>query len=352
MKWLLIVGLTVALGSLVSWQLFPADSRSSAAASANATPAGACVLEVQGIGYVEPVSEVRRLLLRTGGVIRKCYWAAATVRKGEVILELEDATQQAEVELARRNLEMVQADAANANAGINPYKLEVCRQAVERLREKLRHCKLEADRYRLMLGSRSTSQQDYEAAETQRRQSEVALKEQEAELEHLKHSVTPEHRAWQEARIEHARAQRDLAEERLRETRLLAPFDGTVMRLLKREGEGVRTFEPEPVVLFGDLSKLRVRAEIDERFVTRLEVGQEAVVQGRNTRGKSYPGKVVQVEKILGDKTVFTRSSSERKDLNVLQVVIEMGAEFRAPVGLQVDVRIRCAVATDEGELR
>ncbi len=42
----------------------------------------------------------------------------------------------------------------------------------------------------------------------------------------------------------------------------------------------------------------------------------------------------------MGDKTVFTRALAERKDLNVLQVLIDMGPHFCAPVELQVDVKI------------
>jgi hypothetical protein len=44
--------------------------------------------------------------------------------------------------------------------------------------------------------------------------------------------------------------------------------------------------------------------------------------------------------KIMGDKTDFSRASSERKNLEIHQVVIEMGMGFRAPAGLQVAVRI------------
>ena len=62
-----------------------------------------------------------------------------------MILELEDATQRAEVAQARQQLAMVQADAANVNAGINPYKIKVTEQTIERLREKRRHYKAEAD---------------------------------------------------------------------------------------------------------------------------------------------------------------------------------------------------------------
>ncbi len=96
----------------------------------------------------------------------------------------------------------------------------------------------------------------------------------------------------------------------------------------------------EPVLLFGDTSKMRVRAEIDERFVQQLAVGQAALVHGRNLPGKTYRGKIAYLERLMGDKTVFTRSSSERKDLEVLQVLIDMEPSFRCPSGLRVDVTI------------
>ncbi len=121
---------------------------------------------------------------------------------------------------------------------------------------------------------------------------------------------------------------------------MTAPCDGTVLKILKREGEGISTFVPEAVLLFGDLSRLRVRAEIDERFVNGLCIGQPAEIYGRNLLGKTYTGRVVQVGRIMGDKTFFTRASAERNDLHVLQVVIEIEPGFSAPAGLQVDVRI------------
>ena len=93
-------------------------------------------------------------------------------------------------------------------------------------------------------------------------------------------------------------------------------------------------------MLFGDLSRLRVRAEIDDRFASGVRIGQPAEVYGRNLLGETHTGRVVRVEQIMGDKTTFTRASSERNDLHVLQIVIEMEAGFSAPVGLQIDARI------------
>jgi ABC exporter DevB family membrane fusion protein len=341
MKWLLIIALAAACGSSLIFLVWRPTGQSpeQPAASGRSAPSSAGVFE--GIGYVEPASEVRRLMARTGGVIRSCAVRQGdVVRKGDLLLELDGSTQRADVELARTQLAQARADAADVGAGVNPYRLKVLERTLERLREKLRHARAEVERYEKLAGQ-GVSKQEYALAVTRRSQCEIELREQEAELLHLHNFVTPEKKALLAASIDQASARLRLAEERLKETRVTAPCDGTVLKLLKREGEGVSTFFPEPLLLFGDLSRLRVRAEIDERFVQRLRVGQKAEVYGRNLAGKTYAGKISEVEKIMGDKTVFTRAASERKDLNVLQVVIDMEDGFTAPVGLQVDVRIQ-----------
>jgi hypothetical protein len=42
----------------------------------------------------------------------------------------------------------------------------------------------------------------------------------------------------------------------------------------------------------------------------------------------------------MGKKTVFSRSATERKDLDVVQVMIVMSEAFTATIGLEVDVKI------------
>ncbi len=341
MKWWLIVTsiVVVTVSAFASWHVIDAGRDSTAAPVAGRRSPGR--RDMVGVGYVEPASEVRKLMFRTGGVIGSCsVQAGDVVRKGQLLLELDNSTQKVEVELAQKLLDQARADADHVNAGINPFRLKVLEQTIERLREKVRHLVTEVERYDQLVGQGGVSKQDHELTKSRLKQAELELSEQEAELQHLRHYVTPENRAALQAKVRHAQVNVRVAEERLQETRLLAPFDGTVLKLLKRDGEGISSLLPEPVLLFGDLSRLRVRAEIDERFVKELHVGQRAEVYGRNLLGKTYPGQVVEVERIMGDKTVFTRASTEKKDLNILQVVVEMESGFSAPVGLQVDVRI------------
>lgn len=153
--------------------------------------------------------------------------------------------------------------------------------------------------------------------------------------------MRPVDRALADARVVQAEALLAAAHVRLEETLLCAPSTGTVLEILRREGEASRGPLGEPAVVFADDSRLRVRAEIDERYVSLLREGQPARVFGRGLGGPSYSGSVALVKQVMGNKTVFSRASSERKDLDVLQVLVDLLESFRAPLGLQVDVEIK-----------
>ena len=341
MKWLVLIALAVASGSSLTFLVWrsTASSPEQVPTSTRLEPGGSSVIE--GIGYVEPASEVRQLSPKTGGVIKACYVKAGDeVRKGAPILALHDEKEAAAVALARKQLEVARAEEAQVKSGVNRYRILAAEKTIDRFRAEYQYAVQEADRTRKIYGGRAASQADMESAHARRLQLEASLRQAEAELLHLKNYVRDVDEALMRAKVSQAEANLEVAEQQLRDLRVLAPFDGTVLKLLKRPGEGVRMIELEPVVIFGDLSRLRVRAEVDERFVKDVRVGQPAEAYGRNLLDKTYPGRVVEVEKIMGDKTVFTRASSERKDLHVLQVVIEMESGFSAPVGLQVDVRI------------
>jgi multidrug resistance efflux pump len=339
MKLLLVIALAAASGSSLTFLVwrptasFPEQVRT----DTRLEPGGSSTLE--GIGYVEPASEVRQLSPRTGGVIKACYVKVGdVVPKGDPILTLHDEKETAAVSLARKQLEVARAEEAQVKSGIHPSRILAAEQTVAGCQAAYNYATREVDRTRNL--NRAASQSDMESADARRLQMKASLLQAESELLHLKNYVRDVDESLMKAKVRQAEANLEVAEQQLRDLRVLAPFEGTVLKVLKRPGEGVRMIELEPVVIFGDLSRLRIRAEIDERFVGELGVGQRAEVYGRNLLGNTYPGRVVEVEKIMGDKTVFTRASSERKALNVLQVVIEMDSGFSAPVGLQVDVRI------------
>jgi HlyD family secretion protein len=158
-----------------------------------------------------------------------------------------------------------------------------------------------------------------------------------AASEHLRQHVTAEDKSLADAKVALAEQQLAAANERLAKTELRAPCNGTVLEILRREGEAAGG---QPVVLFGDLSRILVRAEIDERYAFDIKENQAVTVSGPNLRGRNFTGRVVQVKPLMGDKTVFARTAEERKDLDVMEVLIEMDEGFEVPIGLRVDVSV------------
>jgi ABC exporter DevB family membrane fusion protein len=341
MKWVAIVPLVAISGASLTFLLWRSTAGSPEPVPTSARAESHSTRAIEGIGYVEPASEVRLLSPKTGGVIKACHVKVGdVVHKGEPILTLHDEKEVAAVTLARWQLDVARAEEAQVRSGINHYHIRAAEKTVSRYQAEYDYAAQEATRSRRLVGNGAVSRSDMEAADTKRLQAAASLHQAEAELLYLKNYVRDVDEALMKAKVSQAEANLEVTEQQLRDLRVLAPFNGTVLKFLKRSGEGVRMIELEPVVIFGDLSRLRVRAEVDERFVKDLQVGQTAEVYGRNLHGQTYPGRLVEVEKIMGDKTVFTRASSERKDLLVLQAVLEMGPEFSAPVGMQVDVMV------------
>jgi HlyD family secretion protein len=296
---------------------------------------------VQGIGYVEPASEVRRLVFPAGGVIDRC---AATVgrsfRKGDVLMTLRNQEQQAALTVAEEELRLALAERDKVFRGVNSYQIAAAECRLELLEEQARHRAREQERARLLARGQAVSGTDYDKARTDQAQTEAARRQAASELRHLEHFVTAEDRRLGQAKVDVAQARVELLRARLEDTLLRAPFEGTVLEVLKREGESAGFVEREPVALYADLSRLRVRAEIEERYVHAVRAGQKAVVRGRGLGGRAVPGTVVLTKPVMGKKTVFSRAATERKDLEVIQVLVDLDEPLAAPVGLQVDVQV------------
>lgn len=297
---------------------------------------------VQGAGYVEPRTEVHRLVFKSDGVIEKSFVEVGDfVHKGDLLMTLDDREQKAAVAVAEQEVEVARRERARMVAGMDPFEIAAGEQKVRLMAERLRYLQAEYERNHRLLPTKSVSRSDLATARNRVAETEAELKAAQAEYDHLRNVVRAEDRGLADAKVRLAQARLAQAKQRLHDTALRAPFDGKVLEVLKHVGEAQRMIDAEPVILFADMRGLRVRAEIDERHARGIKAGQEALVFGRGLGQAAYSGRVVAVREIMGRKTVFARTASERKDLDVLAVLIDMDAGFTAPAGLRVDVKVR-----------
>jgi HlyD family secretion protein len=296
---------------------------------------------IYGIGYVEPASDIRKLTFKIDGVIEKCpVHIGQQVAAGAVLATLRNNDEQSAIAVTEKQLLLAKAVRDRLVSGVHPAELEAAQRRIAALEVRLKFFQQQYNREMSLVKQKVSTDEALEQVTTDMNQTTEELKEAHAKLKHLETFIRAEDRAEADAQVNLAAANLAAAKTRFDDTFLRAPIKGTVLEILKREGEAVRAFDPTPVMVFADLSNLRVRAEFDERFVNSIREGQPAVLFGRGLGDRTASGKVTLVKSMMGKKTVFSRESSERKDLEVLQVFIEPNQPLNVPVGLKIDVEL------------
>jgi len=144
-----------------------------------------------------------------------------------------------------------------------------------------------------------------------------------------------------EAALAAARAELTLADASLERTRVRAPAAGTVLHVHAKLGETVMPSPENVLAVVGDLSVLRVRAEIEERDIGKVRAGQLAVVRTDAFPGKEFEGKVVSLAQALGPSKLGQRGPRRPTDVDVLEVLIELAGQPPLLPGMRVDVFLR-----------
>jgi RND family efflux transporter MFP subunit len=108
-----------------------------------------------------------------------------------------------------------------------------------------------------------------------------------------------------EAEVRRARVEVQKARAALAATRLLAPADGAVVELNAAPGDAVASGGP-PVAVVGSLGRLAAEADIPERDVGRVAVGQSVGVRV-GPGGPEFPGVVAELAPVVDPRTATVR---------------------------------------------
>jgi len=149
-----------------------------------------------------------------------------------------------------------------------------------------------------------------------------------------------EERARADAEVLAAEGRVRTVQERIGKCSILAPIDGTVLRVFARRGESFSTVTPRPLFSLADTSSRHIKAEIDERDVDKVSIGQKVVIQADALDGKKLNGSVVRISAMMGRKSISTGDPSDKSDRDVLEAVIGLEDNTRSlPIGLRVTVQ-------------
>jgi HlyD family secretion protein len=149
-----------------------------------------------------------------------------------------------------------------------------------------------------------------------------------------------------EAALTAARAELSLADAALERTRIRAPSNGSILQLNARVGETVAPSPENLLVVLGDVTSLRVRAELEERDIGKVRLGQGAVVRSDAFAGKDFDGSVSSLARSLGPSKLGQRGPRRPTDIDVLEVIIDLTGEPPLLPGMRVDVFLKADAST------
>lgn len=135
-----------------------------------------------------------------------------------------------------------------------------------------------------------------------------------------------------------SRADLRLAEIAFQNTRVRAPIDGTVLRFNGQVGEMVSPTGRQPVALMGDMSAVQITAEVAERDVSKVRVGQTVIVRSNAFGDTEFRGRVTEVAPSVGSPGLRSQGPRQQLDAEVLEVTIELDGNPSVLPGMRVDV--------------
>ena len=291
-------------------------------------------------GKVEPLQNfeahapiattVKRLLVKEGD----------QVRKGQLLLELDDADVRSQAARAQAQMKSAQADlAATRNSGTQEEVITLNTQLIK-ARASRDAAQRNLDAYRRL-------QQQGAASPGEVRQAEQTLASAEADLHLLeqkqKERYSPPEVARTESQVAEAQAAYENAEDALGKSSVRAPFTGTIYSLPVKAGAFVQV--GDLLLQEADLSKVLVRAFVDEPDIGRLQLGERVEATWDAVPGRIWTGTVNSVpstvkprgNRNVGETTCLIDNQDHRLLPNINVGVTIVAAEHDNVLTLQRD---------------
>jgi multidrug efflux pump subunit AcrA (membrane-fusion protein) len=257
-----------------------------------------------------------------------------TVAAGQALAVLDDEVQREAVGAARAEVAEAEALLARIQHGAT---VDERRQArAEALASDARATLARRDAVRLgRLGAdRAVAPAEVDRADTDAEAQAAMADAGRARLASIEHGARPEDRRSAAARTAAARARLELAEAGLARRRVVAPTAGTVLASRFHAGEYIG-LGGEPLFVIGDLSRLRIRLEVDEIDAPRVAAGASCAIYGDNN-ARLGDGTVFRIAPRMGRRGLPIDTPTARADVRVREVFVEVPAATRLVPGQRV----------------
>lgn len=350
-KYLILITVVSAVGGL-GWFL---DSRSNYPWEKPGVAARPVAVEdgsIHAPGRIE--GSTREVELRTqvsGRIVEIAVQESQAVRKGDLLLRLDDEQYRFSVELAEAEVRLAEAALERIETGARrEERLEAA--AMLRARQAdLQRAQLKWSRTSKLMADRVIAQQEADDHSTAVDSLKALVEADRERLRLLEAPARPDEVRMQKAKIAAAKSRLDLARNDLARSQLRAPRDGQILKVDVELGELTGPASSEPVIIMAPTEKYQVRASVDEIDAPRIELGMPAKITADGLLGTELTGRVVRLSPRMSAKELFNDRAAERLDTKTREVWIELDPAGPLVLGLPVDVTIeRPRMTKPDGE--
>ena len=264
------------------------------------------------------------------------------VKKGDVLLHLENIQPGADVQAQMATIQAAEAGMRVADAN---YQSAIATLAQRQ--SDLEKARFDWERSQQLFKEQLISKQDYDASKAVYNGATAALNASQAQVEQTRAA-----REQSRSNTEQNRAVLTHTKDVLRKTTYTAPIDGIVSYIAVRVGEnvvpGIQNAEGSFLMTISDMSIVTAEVKVDETDITNVREGQPADVTIDAVPGKIFKGYVSQVGELAilrtsgqAATTQTTANTQEARDFKVVVTVDNAPASIRP--GLSSTAKIQTA---------
>lgn len=238
---------------------------------------------VEALGSLMPEEEVT-VTSEISGIIEAIFVDLGdTVKKGDVLLRLDQREYRINLEKAEAALRQVRARLGTSGEQEIPHDEE--QTIVRQARAKYEEVRLHVNRMRDLYKAGAVSRQELDNAEAS---FQVAQANYEASLEQVKSLRQT---------VKELQAMVDLAKKKLSDTTVRAPISGSIKERLVSAGEYIVGGGMQATKLFTLVRNhpLKLKASVPERFSPEVRIGQSVEIEVEAYPGRTFPGKVTRI---------------------------------------------------------
>jgi HlyD family secretion protein len=292
-------------------------------------------------GRVEGASETTQVGAATDGILKAVYVTEGQfVQRGTLLGEIACDDLQPALQTAVAEADSARQARARLLRGARDEEKKIASEKTAAARATFEEAKSRLDMQRALYQKEEISRATYDQAVRDLGVADANLRAALGTEELVAAPPLLEDTARADADVLAAEGRARTAQQRIERCAIQAPTDGTVLRVYARPGESFSTVTPRPLFSLADTSTRHIKAEVDERDVDKLSVGQKVIIQADALEGKKLRGSVARISAMMGRKSISTGDPADKSDRDILEAVIELDDNSKPlPIGLRVTVQ-------------